>query len=340
VLKVEERGKFRMFMRMMENFSGCRVLSYCVMSNHFHILLEVPPIPKGGITDAELLRRLGVFYGESFVQSVADELVSARSEGGVEGGSPERVAEIHGRFTKRMYDLSEFMKTLLQRFTRWFNRTHKRKGTLWEDRFKSVIVESGTAARTMAAYIDLNPVRAGMVEDPADYRWSSYGEAVGGGPRGNGKKAREGLVRAIASDTDTGFDAGQWKLASRRYRRLLGMALERKDSNLKSQTIRKTNSRSVMNDAEALAADQKEGAATESRRYLPELKLAKMLRCRVRYFTDGVVIGSKGFVNDVFAGSRERFSETRTDGPRRMRGSGKAAAGTLWSLRDLRVGIG
>ena len=46
----------------------------------------------------------------------------------------------------------------------------------------------------MAAYIDLNPVRAGMVQDPAEYRWSSYGEAVGGGKKGNGKKAREGLV--------------------------------------------------------------------------------------------------------------------------------------------------
>ena len=201
----EEREVFRMFIRMMENFSGCRVLSYCVMSNHFHILLEVPPMPKGGISDGELLRRLGTFYGENFVKSVEGELVAVRTEGGLEGGNLERVAEIHRRFTKRMYDLSEFMKTLLQRFTRWFNRTHKRSGTLWEDRFKSVIVESGTAARTMAAYIDLNPVRAGMVEDPADYRWSSYGEAVGGGRKGNGKKAREGLVRAITSDTVNGI---------------------------------------------------------------------------------------------------------------------------------------
>jgi len=56
-----------------------------------------------------------------------------------------------------------------------------------------VIVESGTAARIMAAYIDLNPVRAGLVEDPADYRWSSYGEAVHGGRKGWGRKAREGL---------------------------------------------------------------------------------------------------------------------------------------------------
>jgi REP element-mobilizing transposase RayT len=345
-----EREKFRMFMRMMENFSGCRVLTYCVMSNHFHVLLEVPPMPAGGIPDAELLRRLGVFYGENFVKSVADELEAARAEGGIEGGNPERVAEIHGRFTKRMHDLSEFMKTVLQRFTRWFNRTHSRSGTLWEERFKSVIVESGTAARTMAAYIDLNPVRAGMVEDPADYRWSGYGEAVGGGAKGNGKKAREGLVRAITSDTDTGFDAGKWKEASRRYRRYLGMALERKTSNFKSQNSRKSGRETQ--DLEAQDARKEVGtrgkndaeyleAATGDCGHgvLPELSMAKMLRCRVRYFTEGAVIGSRGFVNEVFEGSRERFTERRKDGARRMRGSGAAAKGVLWSMRDLRVRV-
>ena len=50
--------QFRMFMRMQENFSGCRVLSYCFMSNHFHILLEVPPLPGEGLSDEELLKRL------------------------------------------------------------------------------------------------------------------------------------------------------------------------------------------------------------------------------------------------------------------------------------------
>jgi hypothetical protein len=59
----------------------------------------------------------------------------------------------------------------------------------------------------MAAYIDLNPVSAGMVTDPAEYRWSSYGEAVGGGNKGNGKKAREGLVRACMSHKGAGFEA-------------------------------------------------------------------------------------------------------------------------------------
>ena len=326
----EEREAFRMFMRMYENFSGCRVLSYCVMSNHFHILLEVPPMPVGGISDAELLKRLAVLHGEKFVKSIENELLAARIEGGVEGGNLDRVAEIHGRFTYRMHSLSYYMQTLLQRFTRWFNRKHERTGTLWEARFKSVIVESGTAARTMAAYIDLNPVRAGMVEDPAEYRWSSYGEAVGGGRKGNGKKAREGLVRAITSDTDTGFDSSKWKEQSRRYRRLLGLALERKKLNAKIENTGKM--RVSKNNAEALESGDNETV-------LPELKMAAMLRLRVRYFTDGAVIGSKTFVNEVFAGGRERFTERRKDGARQMRGRGKAAAGILWSVRDLRVGI-
>ena len=124
-----------------------------------------------------MLRRLSATNTGAFVAGVAKELSDAHHAGRV-----ELVAEIRARFSYRMHSLSEFMKTLLQRFTRWFNRTHERRGTLWEERYKSVIVESGIAARTISAYIDLNPVRAGMVADPAEYRWSGYGEAVGGGP--------------------------------------------------------------------------------------------------------------------------------------------------------------
>ena len=319
-----EREHFRMFMRMQENFSGCRVLSYCVMSNHFHILLEVPPMPERGVSDVELLKRLSATYTEAFVAVVAKELATARAE-----QREALVAEIHARFTYRMHDLSEFMKTLLQRFTRWFNRTHKRSGTLWEERYKSVIVESGIAARTMAAYIDLNPVRAGMVSDPAEYRWSSYGEAVGGGSKGNGKKAREGLVRACMGHHGAGFDSDRWKDVSRIYRRTMGLALGRKSGRAE---VKNGEARPQMNTAEALEAK-------DNGTVLPDLKMAKMLRCRVRYFTDGAVIGSKEFVNEAFAAARERFTEQRKDGARRMRGSGAPAAGVLWSLRDLRVKI-
>jgi len=156
VFEERECEAFRMFFRMYENFSGCRVLSYCVMSNHFHLLLEVPPMADGGLSDEELLQRLGGLYSEVVVAGVAAELAEARklSIGEIDGAANARVAAIHARFTYRMHDLSEFMKGLLIRFTRWFNRVHSRSGTLWEERFKSVIVESGVAARTMAAYID------------------------------------------------------------------------------------------------------------------------------------------------------------------------------------------
>jgi REP element-mobilizing transposase RayT len=322
-----EREAFRMFMRMQENFTGCRVLTYCVMSNHFHVLLEVPPAPEGGISDELLLKRLAALYSEAYVDGVAQELEAARSE-----GDEAMVAEIHARFTYRMHNLSEFMKTLLQRFTRWFNREHNRRGTLWEERYKSVIVESGVAARTIAAYIDLNPVRAGMVSDPAEYRWSGYGEAIGGGKKGNGKKAREGIVRACMSHKGAGFEAEKWKEVSRIYRRAMGMALGRKTLNLKLETSKKSKISVTKNTAELLES-------AENETVLPDLGMATMLRCRVRYFTDGAVIGSKEFVNEAFAGARERFTEKRKDGARQMRGGGAEAKGVLWSVRDLRVGV-
>jgi putative transposase len=178
----DEKGKFRALMRLQEKFTGCRVVSYCVMCNHFHLLLEVPPMSEARLSDEVLLKRLSAIYSEAFVAGVAQELADARA-------AVYALAAIHKRFTYRMQDLGEFMKGLLQRFTQWFNRTHLRTGRLWEDRFKSLIVEDGVAAKTIAAYIDLNPVRAGMVKDPVDYRWCSYGEAISGGSKGNGKRA-------------------------------------------------------------------------------------------------------------------------------------------------------
>jgi len=299
---------------------------------------------------------MGVFYNEAQVAEIVREmeeagLVRARGEFELppvdEHGEPlsaaaeqevaeqraeRRREEIRSRYTRRMHDLSEFMKSLLERFTKWFNRTHSRCGHLWEDRFKSVIVECGVAARTMAAYIDLNPVRAGMVEDPADYRWSSYGEAIGGGKKGDGKKAREGLVRAYFCDQGVGFESEKWKEVSRLYRRLMGIALGKNSGHAESQRGSQTTATVTKNTAELLESKDNETV-------LKDLGMAKMLRCRVRYFTDGVVIGSKEFVNEAFAGARERFGPKRNDGARALKGSGSAAKGVLWSLRDLRVRV-
>jgi hypothetical protein len=257
------------------------------------------------------------------------ELALAKEQG------QRRLEEIRSRYTRRMHDLSEFMKSLLERFTKWFNRKHSRFGTLWEDRFKSVIVESGTAARTMAAYIDLNPVRAGIVKDPADYRWSSYGEAIGLGGKGNGKKAREGLVRAYFCDQGMISESEQlakWEEVSRLYRRMMGLALGKRPGAAEISRADKGVGQVTRNTAELLESDDNETV-------LKDLGLTKMLFCRIRYFADGAVIGSKEFVNEAFVSARDRFGPKRKDGARRMRGNAAEAGKALWSLRNLQKGI-
>ena len=332
VFGIVEKEQLRKFMRMYEVFSGNRVLAYCFMSNHIHLLLDIVPAAVGGLGDDELLRRLRAIHTEAAVAEVADELRDAREAVAKGLAGESRARAIHGRFGYRMHDLSQFMKGFMQRYTQWHNGVHRRKGRLWEDRFKSVIVEDGVACRTMAAYIDLNPVRAGMAADPAGYRWSSYGEAVGGGAKGNGKKAREGLVRACLCHEGVGFEAEKWQEISRIYRRVMGFALGRKRGRAEVDSKRRSQTAATMNTQEALAAK-------DNGTVLPDLGLAGMLRHRVRYFTDGAVIGSKAFVNEAFAAARERFGAKRRDGARKMRGAGTAAAGLLWSARDLRLDV-
>lgn len=319
VFGAEEKEQFRTLMRMTENFSGCRVLSYCLMSNHFHLLLEVPPRPSQGLSDEDLLKRLEVFYPKWKVREVRSALAEARKK-----SDAKDIRRIHGCSDYRMHDLSEFMKTLLQRFSSWFNRTHQRTGRLWEQRFKSVLVEDGTAARTMAAYIDLNPVRAGICEDPADYRWSSYGEAVAGG-----RKARVGLVRALRGHQGNAGTARGWAQGglAKEYRAiLLGKGRELVvDGEVKRKGMSARRSEREMEEIESRKRD---------------LKISKVIRHRVRYFTDGAVIGGRSFVDEVFRGCRGYFGPKRKNGARKPRGALGELAGEVWSARDLRLDPG
>ena len=68
----------------------------------------------------------------------------------------------------------EMMKALGQRYVQYFNKTYRRSGTLWEGRYRSCPTQTETYLLACQRYIELNPVRAAMVEHPADYRWSSY----------------------------------------------------------------------------------------------------------------------------------------------------------------------
>jgi putative transposase len=70
--------------------------------------------------------------------------------------------------------ISAMMQDLGRRYVRTFNNIHKRSGTLWEGRYRSCLVQDELYLLAVYRYIELNPVRAGLVNDPGDYHWSSY----------------------------------------------------------------------------------------------------------------------------------------------------------------------
>jgi putative transposase len=165
------KEKFRLYMWQQAEFCGLQNISYCLMNSHTHILIRVPQPTE--VCDAESVHRAEALYG-----SEGREVVPLRQELERRGKIPRKLRE---RLLRRMGDVSACMKELKQRFSRWYNEEHDRYGTLWAERFKSVLVEDQTEAlRTVAAYIDLNAVRAGPVEDPKDYRFCGYAETVGG----------------------------------------------------------------------------------------------------------------------------------------------------------------
>ncbi len=78
--------------------------------------------------------------------------------------------------------VSKMMQSLGRMYVRYFNREYRRSGTLWEGRYKSCLLQSEEYLLQCYRYIELNPVRAGMVSDPADYYWSSYSSNALGTP--------------------------------------------------------------------------------------------------------------------------------------------------------------
>lgn len=177
ILGDEEREHFVALMLKLEAFLGLRVVTYAVMPNHFHLLVEEPDRSKLPPLDRDtLIERLGYLYSRFTVDTVREELDRAAAR-----GDQQWEQQILDRYRKRMGDVSIFMKELKQRFSSWYNRRKGRKGTLWEERYKSLLVEGDEKTlMTMAAYIDLNPFRAGMVDRVEDYRWCGYASAVAG----------------------------------------------------------------------------------------------------------------------------------------------------------------
>ena len=307
ILQNEERERFVRLMRAYETFCQVRVVTYCVMSNHFHILVEVKPRPEGkSFSDEWVVQQVSAIYSKFSVRMLRQTLEDWRKR-----GNDQAADKLKEQYLRRMWDVSQFMKELKQRFSLWYNKRVQRKGTLWEERFCSVLVEgAGTALAVMSAYIDLNPVRAGIVADPKDYRWCGYAECVAGG-----RRALAGLSMVMELCCEKKPEKpSQLMEAYRTW--LYGRGQEKRD----------------MEGGKVLRPGFTKEAVKQTREKRGKLSLSEMLRCRVRYFTQGAVLGSRSFVDNFFALRRERFGASRKHGAKPMRG---ADFGGLCALRDL-----
>lgn len=276
IFEDEQKNEFLKYMRRLEAFSGVGVLAYCLMGNHFHLLLHVPPKPEE-IPDDEVRRRMKILYGERMMHIIDGEI-----QENIEMGDVKFESELYDNVRRRLFNLSSFVGDLKLRFSKWYNNEHGRKGTLWEERFRSVLVEpSESAMMRVAAYIELNPVRAGLVQQPHEYKWCSYTEAVAGS-----NKAKSGISKIVG-----GIGSHMsWDKASNIYRSyFLHTAV--------SQNYKKRG----ISEEEYRKSQENEG----------ELPIQEKLRTRLRYMTDGVALGSASFVKEFVLHNKEAFPPDR-----------------------------
>jgi len=222
------------------------ILGFCVMGNHLHLVCRV--YPEDSVTDREVQQHYKEYYGE-------DKYVSERDI---------------DYFRKIWTSLSEFVKLVKQEFSRYYNKKYRRKGFFWGERFKSMIVEQGHTLVNLLAYVDLNPVRAGIVKRPEDYRWCSLGYHLQ-------KKNPDELLC-------TDFGMQEWNESApeeilRKYR----------------EFVYETG---AVDAGKGVTLDKRLVEKERKKKY--KISRAERFRHRSRYFTDAGIIGSKEFVGDVF----------------------------------------
>jgi putative transposase len=274
-----EKEAFRGLLERVAGFCGVEVITFALMDNHFHLLIEVPG-EVGELSDEALLERARLLYGK---ERKGQPLSMMRIEAALRAGGEVRVA-MRGLLMARMASLPMFMKILKQRYSILFNRKYVRVGTLWEGRFRNVLVENTrVAVRAVAAYIDLNPVRAGVVDDPKDYRFSGYGVAMG-----SGKWRAYALWERIQENSKEPVDT-----VAARYREYLYVSAT---DPRKGRTLTQ----------EAVAAVKEQGG---------RVGRAALLRCRLRYMTQGAIIGTKAFVEEWTRERRGHATKQREKAP-------------------------
>jgi len=245
------------------------ILGFCLMGNHFHILLKM--FPENRFSDEDIQKRFEMFYGDSRVFT-KDQIPFLRA---------------------KLSSLSEFVREIKVGFARYYNKRHNRRGYFWGDRFKSVIVDKGETLVNCLAYIDLNPLRAGIVSRPEDYRWNSLGYHMQTYNRDNFLSTDFGLKE---------FNVKSEKERIRRYRRYVyeAGALNRPEKGktkvIGDKILKKERNREF------------------------ELSRNDRFRYRTRYFTDSGIIGSKEFVSTNYQRFKHLFCSKHEKKPKPVRG--------------------
>ena len=242
------------------------ILGHCIMGNHFHALIKM--LPESDFTDEEIKQRFGTYFGKK--RFLSDEQIPF--------------------FREKYSSLSEFVKEVKMGFSRFYNRRHNRRGFFWGDRFKSVIVEKGETLINCLAYIDLNPVRAGLVKKPEDYRWNSIGYHFQTNNKDNFLSLDFGLKEFGEIDADERL---------RRYRRF----------------VYETG---AMDAGKGIQLDRKIIAGERKRDF--KLSRTDRFKQRTRYFTDSGIIGSREFVRDNFLRFKHLFQTKNDRLPKRVNG--------------------
>jgi putative transposase len=267
------------------DFCGVEVITFALMGNHFHILARVleKVAADAKLTDQELLRRVERLDGPKkaaffaalhpdAVRAVALEQDGHPLNPAADETAVRRWNKAREAYVVRMHDVSQFMKLFKERCSAWYNKEFTTFGTLWAERFKSLVVENrAEVVRAVALYIDLNPVRAGLVEDPKDYRWCGYAEAVAG-------------HRGVRKQLSAAMEKADWKEGGPSYRLWLAGKGHRGNAQNGKRTM-----------PEALVAEITANQGELSWRD----RLRDRLRQRVRQFSDGGALGSAAFVAGI-----------------------------------------
>ena len=256
------------------------ILGFCLMGNHFHILVRM--FPEYKFTDDDIKKRYESFYGNDRVFA-AGQIPSLRA---------------------KLSSLSEFIREIKVRFARYYNRRHHRRGYFWGDRFKSVIVENGETLINCLAYIDLNPLRAGLVERPEDYRWNSLGYHIQTGNKDNFLSLDFGLKEFGIMDAEERL---------KRYRRYVyeAGALDRPEKMVTPVPSSGATGQAGVIDSKVLEKERENDF---------ELNRVRRFRYRTRYFTDSGIIGSKEFVSENYQRFKGVFMSRREKIPRPVAG--------------------